>query len=152
MCSREKYKEMAKKFKLPKLEDLEKVFAFKLSKDSENIFYDIMKGIEETLIYSRKLLESLIFINEGSSPGHIYESRFIKKDIFKSYKKLMEIRWKYINLYFHTTEKKCAEFIKTSYDDWNGEIKENILELSKDMENAWKNYKGKKQENQNYFG
>ena len=152
MDSRKKYAEIAKKCKLPKLEDLERVFAFKLSKDSEDFYFDIIKGMEESIIYARQVMENILFIKEGSSQTQLYESRFMNKDLFTAYKKLMELKWKYRKVYFDTREKDCNDFIRESYDIWTKEIKNHLVELCKNMEIAWKSYKKNRQEKQSYIG
>lgn len=153
MDSREEYVRMAKKFKLPKLEELENIFAFRLDTDSENIYFDIIKGIEESIIYARTVMENALFINENSKWSQVYESRFVKrKRLSSAYKKLMELKWIYRQIYFDTKIKECNYFIKNSYKIWTNEIKPVMLELCKEMENAWKNYREIKKEKQNYFG
>lgn len=152
MDSREKYAKMAKKYKLPKLENLEAVFAFRLSKDAENIYFDIIKGIEDSIIYARGVMENLLFIKEGSIQSQLYEARFLNKDMFNSYKKLMELKWKYRKIYFDTKEKECNDFIRESYEIWTKEIKDHLVELCNTMEKAWKFYKKNPQQKQSYFG
>ena len=153
MDSREKYAKMAEKNNLPKLEDLEKNFSFKLSKDTENIKFDILKGVEESIIYAREVMEKLLFISESSSQSHLYEARFInRKKVFMSYKKIMELKWKYRMVYFHTKEEDCQDFIRDSFDTWKKDIKPCIMEMCEKMEDAWKNYKNTKEERQRYFG
>ena len=151
MNARDEYAGLAKKKKLPKLEELERIFAFKLSKDSEDFYFDIIKGIEESIVYARHILEGLLFLHEGSLQSQIYEAGFLKKKLTESYKKLMELKWIYRKVYFNTTEKNCEEFIKKSYSMWTKHIHKPLLELCSDLENAWKHYR-KKQEKQTYFG
>ncbi len=151
MDAREKYTSLAKKKKLPKLEDLERVFAFKLSKDSEDFYFDIIKGIEESIVYARHVLEGLLFLHEGSLQSQIYEANFLKKNVLEAYKKLMELKWKYRKVYFNTTPESCEEFIKESYKIWTKHIHGPLLELCNNLERAWKFYK-RKQEKQNYVG
>jgi hypothetical protein len=151
--ARKKYAKMAKRFKLPKLENLEKVFAFKLSTDAENIYFDIIKGIEDSIIYARAVMENALFIDESSKWSQIYESRFVKrKELFGTYKKLMELKWKYRQIYFDTKDQECNCFIKDSYRMWTKEIKPAMLELCSEMEKAWKNFKKREREKQRYFG
>lgn len=153
MNSREKYVQMAKKRKLPQLEDLERDFAFKLSKDSEDFFFDIIKGMEESIIYARHVMENILFLGEEPHQSKIYEARFAKREeLFKAYKKLMELKWKYRHVYFDTTEKGCADFIRESHGTWIKEVKPFLIELCEEMEGAWKSYKKGKQEKQRYFG
>ena len=134
------------------IENLERIFAFKLSKDSEDIQFDILKGVEESIVYARNVMENLLFLNESSAQSHLYESSFMNKNLFNAYKKLMELKWKYRKIYFDTKEKDCNDFIKQSYDIWIKDVKDPMIELCKNMENAWKSYKGNKQEKQRYFG
>ena len=153
MNSREKYAQMAKKRKLPRLEDLERDFAFKLSRDSEDFFFDIIKGMEESIIYARHVMENILFLGEEPHQSNIYEARFAnREELFKAYKKLMELKWKYRLVYFDTTEKSCSDFIRESHGTWTKEVKPFLIELCGEMESAWKSYKRGKQEKQRYFG
>jgi len=152
MDARKKYAEIAKKKKLPKLEELESVFAFKLNKDSENLYFDILKVIEESIIYARQVMENALFLNAASTQSQVYESGFVNRSLFDSYKKLMELKWRYRMTYFEGIGKNYNEFIRESYDIWIKEIRPSLLELCKNMENAWKYYKKNKGIKQSYFG
>lgn len=153
MNSREKYAQLAKKKRLPKLEELEANFAFKLSRDSEDFFFDIIKGIEESIIYARHVMENLLFLGEESQQSQVYESGFAnREELFNAYRKLMELKWKYRQVYFNTTENNCEDFIKESNVLWAKDVKPHILKVCGDMENAWKIYRKGRQEKQRYFG
>lgn len=153
MNAREKYAQVARKNRLPKLEELEANFAFKLSRDSEDFFFDIIKGIEESIIYARHVMENILFLGEESQQSQVYEARFVDREgLFNSYKKLMELKWKYRLVYFNTTEKNCESFIKESNLVWTREIKPHLLRVCREMEESWKSYKKGKQEKQRYFG
>jgi len=154
MDARKKYEKIRKKYKLPKLEELEDMFAFKLAKDSENDLYDICKGILESIDFSKEILENILFLHEGSPPSNIYEANFIEtRECFRIYRKIMELKWKYVKTYFDSNEKNLAEFINESYKSWNGKIKKYLIDISERMEKAWKNYKEKdKKNNQTYLG
>ncbi len=152
MDSRKKYAEIASKKKLPKLEELERVFAFKLSKDAEDFYFDIIKGIEESLIYARHVMENLLFLSESSTQSQAYEAKFRDQKLFDSYLKLMELKWRYRKVYFDTTEENCQDFINECYKTWTGDVNSVLLEVCNTMGEAWKNYRNKRQEKQNYFG
>ena len=154
MSSKDNYNKFKKKYKMPKLEDLEDTFAFKLSKDSENELYDICKAILESIDYAREVLEPILFLSESSKPSNFYEAGLVKvKECFRIYRKITELRWKYIKIYFDPKEENLADFINKSYKIWNKEIKKYLIDFSNKMENGWKNYKEKKNRNyQNYLG
>ncbi|MCD6477519.1 MAG: hypothetical protein J7K87_00775 [Candidatus Aenigmarchaeota archaeon] len=154
MNAREEYEKLRKEYKMPKLKELENIFAFRLSKDSETPLFDISKGILESIEYAQEILESLLFLNEGSKPSHFYEARFIdKKKCFHSYRKILELRWMYITTYFNSNESALVNFIKKSYTVWVKNVKDNLIELGDKMIKGWKSYReGKEKEKQTYLG
>lgn len=154
MSPRKKYEKLRKKYGLPKLEELESMFSFKLSQDSVNVLYDVCKGMLESIEYAREILEPVLFLNEGSKPSDFYESSLIeRKKYFKVYKMVMELRWKYIQLYFNSKETNLVNFINETYRTWKKELQKKLIELSKRMERGWKEYKIKgREEKQTYLG
>ncbi|MCD6367690.1 MAG: hypothetical protein J7L45_01245 [Candidatus Aenigmarchaeota archaeon] len=154
MSPRQKYKRLREKYKLPPLEKLEAMFAFKLGKDSENVLFDVCKGIFESIEFAKDILEPILFLNEGSKPSDFYEASLIeKRKCFSVYKKVMGLRWKYAKLYFDSREKNLVSFINESYEIWKKDIQKKLIELTDKLEKGWKNYKIKsKEEKQTYLG
>ncbi len=154
MDAKEKYKNLMKKYGLPRIENIEEIFAFKLSKDSESPLFDISKGILESIDYAEEILEFLLFLSEGSKPSHFYEAKFIdRKKYFRIYRKILELKWKYVKTYFDPKEKNIAEFIKESYSIWTKDVKKNLISLGEKLSKSWRNYKeGENKEKQTYLG
>jgi len=154
MDAKEKYKNLVKKYGLPRIKNIEETFAFKLSKDSESPLFDISKGILESIEYACEILEFLLFLSEGTKPSHFYEAKFIdRKKYFKTYRKVLELKWIYAKTYFDPKEKNVADFINKSYDIWTKDVKKNLISLGEKLSKSWKNYKeGENKEKQTYLG
>ena len=90
------------------------------------------------------MLESLIFVDSGNPPIHLYESKMLSdKDIdtFGLLKELMSTYWTGKRIKIQGNEKEMVSFVKKSMEKWEKNIKPKIIELSEIFETGWKNAK-----------
>ncbi|MBS3052754.1 MAG: hypothetical protein J4428_05285 [Candidatus Aenigmarchaeota archaeon] len=137
------YKKLQNKYQLPDIKKLEKEFDLKFDKPT-SILQDTIDGITNEISDISKMLESLIFVDSGNPPIHLYESKMLSdKDIdtFGLLKELMSTYWTGKRIKIQGNEKEMVSFVKKSMEKWEKNIKPKIIELSEIFETGWKNAK-----------
>ncbi|MFH8080948.1 MAG: hypothetical protein QXO84_03680 [Candidatus Aenigmatarchaeota archaeon] len=130
------YEEFQKKYELPSIVDLENEFGIELKKKSVN---EVIESIIDVFSENAKLLESLLFIDSGSSPSKLYEASMLREneiDVFYIYKQLMAMFWQGKKSLFSVENKQKAEFIKNSYKNWK-ELKNELIKVFDLFEKEW---------------
>jgi hypothetical protein len=133
----EKYESLQKRFHLPSINDLEKEFGLELKSHQTN---KIIKEITDTLLNNSKLIESLIFLDSGSSPSSLYEASMLREkeiDVFSLYKELMSTYWKGKKALL-SDDKQKADFISKSFTKWK-KIKQDLAKIFDLFEKEWPN-------------
>jgi len=151
---KEKYEQLRKKYSLPKFEDINKDFHIDHSADVETdlIIIEVRKHVADKMAGYLRFAETLL--NPTNAPMFIFSiiktlSEEDKKELTDVYKKLAKNELKLIEIDVDFVESKEAEFIKESYNLWQG-IKKKILIILKSVDDKWDS----KFENNNkgYFG
>lgn len=150
------YKKLQEKYKLPDIKKLEKEFDLKLDKPS-SILQDAIDGITEEFSNISKMLESLVFIDPGSPPIHLYESKMLSDnniDTFALLKDLMSTYWTGRRIKLQGNEKEMGDFVNKSTEKWEKEVKPKIVKMAEIFEKEWKNAKLRELEDShmNYLG
>ena len=59
--------------------------------------------------------------------------------LFGLYKRIQMLKWENNLLIIKPDESKNAEWIKKTWEMWNGDIEEKLISLCKKLSNNWKN-------------
>ncbi len=150
------YKKLQEKYRLPDIKKLEKEFDIKFDKPS-TILQDAIDGVTNEMEGISKMLESLIFVDSGNPPMHLYQSKMLSDknvDTFGLLKELMSSYWCGKRIKIQGNEKDMADFVKKNLDKWEKEIKPKMIRLSEIFEKGWKNAKLRELEGEhiNYLG
>jgi len=148
------YEELRKKYELPDFQKIAEDFDIEKISEREPLFLarEIRRAISEKLSAYMHLFETLI--NPSATPMFIFSVlRGIKEEdkelIREIYKKFTKLQIKVLKLDTIYSEKNEAEFIKTSFDEWQ-DLKKIIYNL---MEKFDENVeKGDSSEKKGYFG
>jgi hypothetical protein len=148
------YKKYQTKYSLPNFEDLNKFFEIERVADHDTDFLlrEIRKAITEKALAFVRFIELLI--NPTAAPFFMFTiikniQPSDKKLIEKIYEKLCGFEISAIKLDMCYNEKDESEFIKKSLKLWK-ENEDDLRELSKIIERAWKTSSNKKEKD--YFG
>jgi large-conductance mechanosensitive channel len=151
---KKKYQNLQKKYILPDFEKLNEDFQIERVAESETDFLirEIRKSVGDKIINYLKFIESLL--NPVNVPMFIFSVIKLidseeKKKLSEIYNNLMKKEIKFIELDLEFDEKKEAEFIKESYDSWQG-IKKDILKIIENINQRWDNKS--EVNNKGYFG
>ena len=148
------YNKLKNKYSLPSFDELNKTFEIERISDRETDFLlrEIRKAITEKVLAFVRFIE--ILINPTNAP--LFMFAIIKnigpsglKMIEKIYEKLCTFEISAIKLDLSYNEKNEVDFIKNSLKIWK-ESEEDIKELSRVIESAWKSSASKKEKD--YFG
>ena len=150
---KQEYKKLQEKHGLPDFGDLNREFYIEKIAESETdfLFREIRKFIADKIYNYMRLIETII--NPSNSPAFIFS--FIKtltaedrKKLNEIYERLSETYFEIIKMDIETSEKKDADFIKTSYSFWM-KIKKELMPILEKMK-----LKGNNEENSSskYFG
>jgi len=151
---KEKYKDLQKKYGLPDFEKLNEDFQIERAAESETDFLirEIRKFVGDKIINYLKFIESLL--NPVNAPMFIFSMIKLidsegKKKLSEIYNNLMKKELKFIELDLEFDEEKEAEFIKESYESWQG-IKKDVLKILETINKKWDNKS--ETNNKGYFG
>ncbi|HLD49059.1 MAG TPA: hypothetical protein VJB11_01735 [archaeon] len=137
----EKYRKMQERFNLPHLNELKNCFKFDIE-ENEEIFDQIRNEISDRLFnFTEKIIEPLIAGSD--SLCCVYEQEMITEEervlLFGLYKRIQMLKWENNLLIIKPDESKNAEWIKKTWEMWNGDIEEKLISLCKKLSNNWKN-------------
>jgi hypothetical protein len=135
----DKYRKMQEEFSLPHLNELKEKFKIEFEED-EKIFDHIRNEMSERLfMFSDRVIEPVI--GGIDSFSCIFEQNMIKEserqELFELYKKIQMLKWENNMLMIAPDDKKVAEWIKKTWDMWNGEMQQKLFEFSKKMSRNW---------------
>lgn len=147
---KEEYESLKKKFELPDFEKINYDFEISAIEQKEFLLRNIKRKISEKLISFAELIESLI---QPEKPSTMYEAGCLseneRKSNFEIYRRLMHLIRLSEEISLDEDEKKSADFIKKSFNEWNSLKKELGKTMSKVRE-SWT--KQLKKEEEEYFG
>jgi hypothetical protein len=135
------FQKLRKRYSLPDLKDLTNEFGCKLD-NPDLVLQNLIDSILETISDASKMLESLIFVDSGSSPSFLYEAKMIREnkiDAFSLFKDLMSKYWTGKKVKTKAKEKDMADFIKEIYSKWVKTFKPELMEIYEIFEKEWKN-------------
>ena len=150
----EEYEETRKKFDLPSFKEMRENFDLnKIYEIDGNILVrDVRRVIGEKITNHLHLFETLL--NPSSPPMFVFNflknvSESDRKEIKEIYKELSKMQIKLIKLDTLYDEKNEAEFIKTSFADWQ-KMKKRIFNLVETFEKEF--VKNSVEKEKSYFG
>ena len=149
----EKYRKMQEKFNLPHLNELKNRFRLDIEPDEE-IFEQIRSEISDRIFnFTEKIIEPLIGLSDCLSS--LYEQSMItdpeRNNLFDLYKKIQVLKWENSLLIIHPDESKNAEWIKKTWELWDGELEGKLTKLCRKMSLEWKILRFE-EEKENYHG
>lgn len=141
-----KYQKMQAEMSLPHLNELKEKFKIDFEED-ERIFDQIRNEMSEKLfMFSERIIEPVI--GGIDSFSCMYEQNMVtgveRQELFELYKKIQMLKWENNILMISPDDKKIAEWIKKTWELWNGEMQEKLLKFSVKMSSAWGDLKFKK--------
>ena len=137
------YENFRKKFDLPGYKEFTTEFGFH-PHDGDTILHECIDGITQHIEDVAKMLESLIFVDSGSPPSHLYQAKMLREkdvDTFDLLKKLMKLYWYGKKVLVIANEKEMAEFIKKSFKEWRNDLKGEVVKIWGIFETEWENAK-----------
>jgi len=150
-----KYKEIQKRFQLPRLDELQNTFRFEIHEEgrSDLILDQIRNEISEMVFsVSEKILEHIL--SGSDNICCMFEQGMITKkeynEMFSLYKKIQALKWENNLLAIKYDEKRTIEWIKKIWKLWNSELEEKLMNICKKLAIGWEELKLKKEEMQ-YF-
>lgn len=155
MQIKEHYVKFAKKYNLPKFEELDSEFEIgKIDTKLGFYFKDISRAINNKIGYFAGLLEPTVnppipTIHSMVETSNIDKNE--KEDILKLYKKLLFLAHKGYTLEAVKDENKVAEFIKDIWKVWP-ELREEMFRSMKIITEAWVKIKEQETEGRSYTG
>jgi hypothetical protein len=136
----QEYNKLKKKYNLPEFNKIDFEFEISSLESSKFLLRNIINKINEKIDNLLKILEELLN-PDASTFSSLYELRYFddeeKKDIYNLFKKLMLFSRKSLATSLSNNEKEEAIFINEIFNEWN-DIKSQLLEYVKKMEDAWK--------------
>ncbi|MBI2579485.1 MAG: hypothetical protein HYW27_01130 [Candidatus Aenigmarchaeota archaeon] len=141
-----KYQKMQAEMRLPHLNELKEKFKIEFEED-DKIFEQIRNEMSEKLfMFSERIIEPVI--GGIDSFSCMYEQNMVtgaeRRELFELYKKIQMLKWENNTLMISPDDKKTAEWIKKTWELWNGEMQEKLLKFSVKMSSAWSDLKFKK--------
>ncbi len=142
------------KYKLPKFEELD--YEFEVSnaniKSRDFLIRNIRRRLNEKIIFYSRIIESLIYPNQGNIIGMFEIKSFSdeeKKEISEIYKKIMIHEREALTLDVNPDEKKEVDYINNLMKNWIY-FKKELIRITEKMKNSW--MQEDKSEKDNYFG
>lgn len=157
MDIKKEYQTLAKKYKLPDYEALDKEFELLYVMDVKEIKYVlrfIRRRINDKVAWACSMIQSILQPNPGSLVNLQESSCFSKDDKQKLYtmlRSLMQLERQSLLLDINLDEKGDAGFIGDSFKQWNS-FKKNISWIAEKMYEHWKTVREEKKERDQYFG
>ncbi len=146
---------LKKKFGLPTYKELTTEFGLHIH-DEDTTLHECVDCIVQHVEDIAKVLESIIFVDSGSPPSHLYQAKMLREkdiDTFDLFKKLMTIYWKGRTVETVANDKEMAEFVKKVFKEWKNGLKGDVVEVWKIFEEEWQNAKLREISSAvNYFG
>lgn len=134
---------LRKKYELPEFEKLNQDFSIeKIAQyETEFILREVKRFMTDKFTNYLKSVEAML--QPSNAPMFIFSivktlNEEQRKNLSEIYKKLAEIQVDLFELDIEFDEKKDAEFIKSSFNEWN-KMKEDLLDFIKYVKNNWNN-------------
>ena len=131
----QKYNELSKKRKLPEFKELDHEFEISDLEETNFLIRSIIRRIAEKLDFYTTMLEEVLQ-PDTSNLYAMHEIRLLeeheKSSMYDSYKKLMHLNRKSIEVSLELEEKSQLEFIIEAFTEWKI-IKIELLEYVKKM-------------------
>jgi hypothetical protein len=138
---KKEYRILKNKYNLPDFKSLNEEFHIEKVAESETeiLIREVRKFMADKMLNYMRFIENIL--NPINAPMFIFS--FIKlldaeekKSVSEIYKKLMKKEIQLIELDLEFDEKREAEFIKNSYEFWQG-IKKDILKITDKINKKW---------------
>ena len=137
------YEVLRKKYSLPDFKKLNEDFGIDKATETETdiLIREVRRLIGDKIVNYMRFIENLI--NPMNVPMFIFSIIKLldaeeKKKLSEIYQELMKKEIQFIELDLEFDEKKEAEFIKDSYEFWQG-IKKDLLKIIGKIQNKWDN-------------
>ncbi len=141
---KKEYEKIEKKYSLPPFKELNKDFQIEKIAEYETdcLLREVRKFMADKFLNYLRFVESVL--HPVNAPIFIFSiiksiGSEEKRKFEEIYKKLAGIEIKLIEVDIDSSEEKEAEFIKKSYDMWQG-IKKEILEIIESIKKAGKEF------------
>jgi len=141
---KKEYEKIEKKYSLPSFKELNKDFQIEKIAEYETdcLLREVRKFMADKFLNYLRFVESVL--HPVNAPIFIFSiiksiGSEEKRKFEEIYKKLAGIEIKLIEVDIDSSEEKEAEFIKKSYDMWQG-IKKEILEIIESIKKAGKEF------------
>lgn len=148
------YKKIQKSYGLPDFEKLNEDFSIEKLSDIESDFLvrEIRKLVADKILNLLRMVETII--NPSNAPMVVFSivktlNEADKKKLADIYNKLAKKEVEVILLDIEFSEKREAEYIKTSHKEWQ-EIKKELTSIFENIKNKWDDKVEKN--NKGYFG
>lgn len=148
------YEVLRKKYSLPDFKKLNEDFCIEKTAESETeiLIREVRKLVGDKMINYMRFIENLI--NPVNVPLFVFSIIKLldaeeKKKLSDIYKELMKKEIKFIELDLEFDEKKEAEFVKGSYEFWQG-IKKDLMNIIGKINKKWDDKS--EVNNKGYFG
>ena len=135
------YEALRKKYSLPDFRKLNEDFCIEKTAESETeiLIREVRKLVGDKMINYMRFIENLI--NPVNVPMFVFSIIKLldgeqKKKLSEIYKELIKKEVQFIELDLQFDEKKEAEFIKDSYESWQG-IKNDLLNIIGKINKKW---------------
>lgn len=133
------YKELCKKYKLPKFKEIDAEFEISTLESTSFLLSNTLRKIGEKLEFYSGIINDLLQ-PDISSLSSMHEIRFFtdqeKNDMYTLFKKLMKGYRNVIAVVLEHDEKKQAEFLNNFYKEWI-DIKKELLNYLGKMKDSW---------------
>ena len=149
----QKYKKIQDVHGLPHLSRLTETFGFDLEGDEE-IMEQIREEVSDKIFsFSEKIIEPIIIGMDSYSSW--FEQEMVddkeKGKLFDLYRKIQALKWENNLLSMKNDEAKSADWIKKTWELWNGELETTLVALCESLSKGWSELKVEKSK-KNYFG
>ncbi len=157
MDLKKEYETLAKKYKLPDYENLDREFELLYVMDIKEIKYVlrfIRRRINDKVAWGCTMVQSILQPNPGSLVNLQESNCFTKEDkqkLFSLLKAMMLLERRSLLLDIHLNEKEDAGFVTEAFKQWQL-FKEEIFWAAEKMHDHWKNVEEEKRPRDQYFG
>jgi len=158
MDIKKEYEALAKKYKLPDYEDLDREFELLYVMDIKEIKYVlrfIRRRINDKVAWACTMIQSILQPNPGSlvnlQESNCFNSKDDKQKLFNLLREMMQVERKSLLLDIKSDEKGDAVFINESYKQWSS-FKNEISWIAEKMHKHWSTVQEEKKERDRYFG